>query len=376
MNPRNFRTLPVLLALVAALNAAPIHAQAAAPDAGPATGYVPAFQPGQHPGTPAGAPNQVLVLGTPHLAEFEGQLRQEQLAPLLARLRQWRPQLIAVERLSGLQCDSLRRQPARYADTVKSYCPDVTQAAQSTGLDVVQANEEAGRLLAAWPAQPTPAQRRRLAAVFLAGGESISALVQWLYLPAGERRAGEGLNDALVARLERLRGRASEDSWIAAPLAVEMGLQRVYSVDDHTSDLPDPADTQAQEAAIRQAWDNEAARTRRTRDQALREGLAQAGGVLALYQDCNAPGMPALVYRSDFGAALAEPSPQGYGRAYVGAWETRNLRMVANIREVLAQQPGTRLLTLVGASHKGYYEAYLQQMHDVRLVNPMAVLKD
>lgn len=376
MNPRNFRTLPVLLALVAALNAAPIHAQAAAPDAGPATGYVPAFQPGQHPGTPAGAPNQVLVLGTPHLAEFEGQLRQEQLAPLLARLRQWRPQLIAVERLSGLQCDSLRRQPARYADTVKSYCPDVTQAAQLTGLDVVQANEEAGRLLAAWPAQPTPAQRRRLAAVFLAGGESISALVQWLYLPAGERRAGEGLNDALVARLERLRGRASEDSWIAAPLAVEMGLQRVYSVDDHTSDLPDPADTQAQEAAIRQAWDNEAARTRRTRDQALREGLAQAGGVLALYQDCNAPGMPALVYRSDFGAALAEPSPQGYGRAYVGAWETRNLRMVANIREVLAQQPGTRLLTLVGASHKGYYEAYLQQMHDVRLVNPMAVLKD
>ncbi|MDL5032151.1 DUF5694 domain-containing protein [Pelomonas sp. APW6] len=372
----NFRTLPVLLALVAALNAAPIHAQAAAPDAGPATGYVPAFQPGQHPGTPAGAPNQVLVLGTPHLAEFEGQLRQEQLAPLLARLRQWRPQLIAVERLSGLQCDSLRRQPARYADTVKSYCPDVTQAAQLTGLDVVQANEEAGRLLAAWPAQPTPAQRRRLAAVFLAGGESISALVQWLYLPAGERRAGEGLNDALVARLERLRGRASEDSWIAAPLAVEMGLQRVYSVDDHTSDLPDPADTQAQEAAIRQAWDNEAARTRRTRDQALREGLAQAGGVLALYQDCNAPGMPALVYRSDFGAALAEPSPQGYGRAYVGAWETRNLRMVANIREVLAQQPGTRLLTLVGASHKGYYEAYLQQMHDVRLVNPMAVLKD
>lgn len=376
MNPRNFRTLPVLLALVAALNAAPIHAQAAAPDAGPATGYVPAFQPGQHPGTPAGAPNQVLVLGTPHLAAFEGQLRQEQLAPLLARLRQWRPQLIAVERLSGLQCDSLRRQPARYADTVKSYCPDVTQAAQLTGLDVVQANEEAGRLLAAWPAQPTPAQRRRLAAVFLAGGESISALVQWLYLPAGERRAGEGLNDALVARLERLRGRASEDSWIAAPLAVEMGLQRVYSVDDHTSDLPDPADTQAQEAAIRQAWDNEAARTRTTRDQALREGLAQAGGVLALYQDCNAPGMPALVYRSDFGAALAEPSPQGYGRAYVGAWETRNLRMVANIREVLAQQPGTRLLTLVGASHKGYYEAYLQQMHDVRLVNPMAVLKD
>lgn len=380
MNPRNIRTLPiqapVLAAVLAAAGLALTSAGAHAQAAPVAAAYRPAFLPEAYPGAPAGAPNQVLVLGTPHLGEFEGQLHQDQLAPLLARLRQWRPQLIAVERLSGLQCDALRRQPARYADTVKSYCPDVAPAARATGLDVVQANQEAERLLAAWPAQPAPAQRRRLAAVFLAGGESVSALVQWLYLPAAERQAGEGLDDALVARLERLRARASEDSWIAAPLAVEMGLQRVFSVDDHTSDLPDPADTQAQEAAIRQAWDNEAARARRARDQVLREGLSKVGGVLALYQDCNAPGAPERVYRSDFGAALAEPSPQGFGRSYVGAWETRNLRMVAHMREVLAQQPGSRMLSIVGASHKGYYEAYLQQMHDVRLVDPMTVLKD
>ena len=377
MNPQNIRILPLLAAVAVACAASLAQAQSSSPSPLQAPPpYTPTFQPAQHKGPPAGAPNQVLVLGTPHLSEFEGMLRQDQLAPLLARLRSWRPQLIAVERLSGLQCDTLRRQPARYADTVKSYCPDLTQAAQATGLDVLQANSEAERLLASWPDEPTPAQRRRLAAVFLAGGESVSALVQWLYLPAAERRAGEGLNDALVARLERMRSHASEDSWIAAPLAVEMGLQRVFSVDDHTADLPEPADTQALEAAIRKAWDNADARARRARDQALHAGLAQPGGVLALYQDCNAPETPARVYRSDFGAALVEPSPQGFGRAYVGSWETRNLRMVANIREVLAQQPGSRMLTLVGASHKGYYEAYLQQMHDVQLVDSMRLLKD
>lgn len=373
MKPQNIRILPLLTAVAVALAAPLAQAQLPSPAMQP---YTPVFQPGHYKGPPAGAPNQVLVLGTPHLSEFEGTLRQEQLAPLLERLRTWRPQLIAVERLSGLQCDMLRRQPARYADTVKSYCPDVTQAAQATGLDVLQANSEADRLLADWPAEPTSAQRRRLAAMFLAGGESVSALVQWLYLPAAERRAGEGLNDALVARLERMRHRASEDSWIAAPLAVQMGLQRVFSVDDHTSDLPEPADTQALEAAIRKAWDNAEAHARRARDQVLHAGLAQPGGVLALYQDCNAPGTPARVYRSDFGAALVEPSPQGFGRAYVGAWETRNLRMVAHMREVLAQQPGTRMLSIVGASHKGYYEAYLQQMHDVQLVDAMPLLKD
>ncbi|MGX8273265.1 hypothetical protein ACWQV9_11330 [Brevundimonas diminuta] len=49
--------------------------------------------------------------------------------------------------------------------------------------------------------------------------------------------------------------------------------------------------------------------------------------------------------------------------------------MVANIRDVLGRYPGTRMLTIVGASHKGYYEAYLNQMHDVRLVSSDAVLR-
>ena len=89
----------------------------------------------------------------------------------------------------------------------------------------------------------------------------------------------------------------------------------------------------------------------------------------------NAADAPALIYRSDFGAALAEPSGRGFGRNYVGYWETRNLRMVANMRDVLGRYPGTRMLTIVGASHKGYYEAYLNQMHDVHLVDASAVLR-
>lgn len=74
-------------------------------------------------------------------------------------------------------------------------------------------------------------------------------------------------------------------------------------------------------------------------------------------------------------ATFVEPSPQRFGRGYLGYWETRNLRMVANIRDVLGLHPGTRLLAIVGASHKGYYEAYLNQMHDVRLVDAEKVLR-
>jgi predicted esterase YcpF (UPF0227 family) len=49
--------------------------------------------------------------------------------------------------------------------------------------------------------------------------------------------------------------------------------------------------------------------------------------------------------------------------------------MVSNIRDVLGRYPGMRMLAIVGASHKGYYEAYLGQQHDVRLVDPLTVLR-
>ena len=102
---------------------------------------------------------------------------------------------------------------------------------------------------------------------------------------------------------------------------------------------------------------------------ALASGLAEPGGLRAMYRAYNAPTFAVIKYESDFGAALTETSPEGFGRRYVAYWETRNLRMVANMREVLGRKPGTRMLAIVGASHKGYYEAYLGQMRDVDLID-------
>jgi hypothetical protein len=82
-----------------------------------------------------------------------------------------------------------------------------------------------------------------------------------------------------------------------------------------------------------------------------------------------------LVFDSDFGAALNEPSPQHFGRGYLGYWETRNPRMAANIRDVIGLKPGMRMLVIVGASHKAYLEAYLNQMHDAHIVDALTVLR-
>lgn len=364
------RQLPCLLAAgVAVLTLASAPAQA--------QDYRPSFHPEALKGPPGHKANEVLVLGTTHLSGLPKTFDMGLLAPLIDRLAAWKPTGVATEDLSGLQCDALRRYSSRYAETVKGYCPDPSVAGAALGLDVPAANTEAERLLAAWPVAPSAGERRHLAAVFLAAGERGSALVQWLRLPESERKAGDGLTEPLVETLQNLKSRRNETHQIAAVLAARLGHERLWSVDDHSADTPEPTDAREQkafEAAIMGAWNNPVSLARRARDEELQANLAKPDGVLNLYRAYNSAEVQMMAFKGDFGAALAEPSPQGFGRRYVGYWETRNLRMVANIRDVLGQHPGMRLLAIVGASHKGYYEAYLNQMHDVRLVDARAVL--
>lgn len=334
----------------------------------------PDFDPATLKGPASGTPNEVLVLGSPHLSQLPASFDPGRLTLLNDRLAGWRPQAIAIEALSGMQCDFLRRFPVRYKETVETYCWDTAPAMAATGLDVPAATARAERLLAAWPAVPSGAQRRHLAAVWLAGGEPASAVVQWWRLPEGERHAGDGLDPALVDQLRGLEAKRNERTLVAARLAARLGHERVHPMDDHTADNDD-GDPKAYGEALMKAWDNPASAKRKRMDEALDEGLTTSEGVLAMYRAYNAPGAGRLVYDSDFGAALNEPSPQHFGRIYLGYWETRNLRMASNIRDVLGATPGLRMLVIVGASHKGYLEAYLQQMHDVRIVDAGPLLR-
>lgn len=339
-----------------------------------AQSYQPSFRPDALRDRPAGRPNEVLVVGSPHLSNLPSSFTPDMVEPLLWRLVGWSPTAIASENISGLQCDAMRRQRERQAEAVEAYCYDPTAAGRAVGLDVPAANAEAERMLANWPATPSAAQRRRLALVFLAAGEPASATVQWFRLPIAERRADRGLTKELAAYLQAQMTRKSETALVAAQLAARSGLERVWSVDDQ-SFVGAPVDEKAYGVAVARAWNNPATKARTAANEALYAGIGQPDGLLDMYRGLNAPSLAAQAYQSDWGAALTEPSEQAYGRRYVAYWETRNLRMVANIREVLGRVPGTRLVAIVGASHKPYYEAYLNQMRDVTLVDVQPVLR-
>ncbi|WP_202840910.1 DUF5694 domain-containing protein [Luteimonas saliphila] len=322
----------------------------------------------------SGEPTRVLVLGTVHLAQGEpGELAPGALESLLQRLEAFAPQIITIEAMPGETCDLMARHPAVYdPEGGARYCPDIAAARAVTGLDVPAAIAAAQAQLDAWPDAPTPAQRRRLAATLLAAGDPPSAVVQWLHLPAAERVVGDGLDAALVDMLDKRAASINEDTSIGAALAVRLGLQRVFPTDDHTGDNLRIDDMDGFASAIRGAWDSAPPECKalRARDQALRE----APDLLPLYRHTNSADYQRMPMACDFALALKEESPQHFGRQYVGGWDLCNLRMVANIGATFRERPGARVLSIVGASHKAWFDRLLGQLQGVEVVDAAEIL--
>jgi hypothetical protein len=321
-----------------------------------------------------GPPTQVMVLGTTHLAQLEKPLAGGALSLLLDRLAGFKPTIITVEAISGEGCDVLTRYKAIYPEVADQYCKPTADAEKATGLTVPAAVAEAAAELHAWPAAPTAAQRRHLAAVFLAAGDRPSAAVQWLRLPAAEHKTGDGVDAALLETLTALETHRNENFALAAALAARLGLERLYSADDHSADgitAPLGADF---DKAIREVWSAPHSATRTALD-AMRGAMRTPADVLAFYRRLNTREGLEDAIRRDFAANLAHTSPEHFGRQYVAWWETRNLRMAANIRAAFGNEPGARVLVVVGSSHKPYLDAYLDMMHEVRLVDPASVLQ-
>lgn len=239
------------------------------------------------------------------------------------------------------------------------------------------AEAETRRVLSTLPEAPTPPQRRRLAALFAAAGDPASALIQWWRLERAERVPDDNAPQLLVEQLATYEtpARRNEDYLIAARLAVRLRLERVFPMDDQSDDVAEDFDANFA-ALTSEAWYG--AMLKDPRFAPLREAskhLNTPDEALATYRMLNTPAAGRSDADFQWLGMINRPSPHGVGRARVGAWETRNLRMAANIREVAARMPGKRVLVIVGSAHKPWLDAYLDMMGDVQIVDAERVLR-
>jgi len=318
----------------------------------------------------AGPRAQVLVLGTRHLSQLPKDFNAAALDGLLDRLAVYKPDIITIESEPGDECDLAARQPVRYG---ADYCISTADARAATGLEIPDAITAVTETRKAWPARPTAAQRRHLAALYFAASERASAYAQWLQLDAAERRSGDGLNAALVQQLARIAATNNENYLIGSRLAARLGLQRVYQVDNHTGDNIDMPDRQAFVRPLEAAW---AVSGIAMREQEKRlKPLEREPDLLPLYRAINAPEALVNFAEANVKGPMQSTSPEGYPQIWVAGWETRNLRIVANIRETFRERPGARVLSIIGVSHKPWLDSWLGMLQGVDIVDAARVLK-
>jgi hypothetical protein len=327
-----------------------------------------------------GEPTRVLVLGSPHLSGTPKDFKPDVLAPLLDRLARFGPDIIAIEALPGESIDSLWRYRAIYPEVATSYGGWVmtlaTSVRGSLQLDVPDAEAELRRTLASWPKKPTAANRRRLAALFAASGDPNSALVQWWKLDPADRRAEDGVSKFMLEQMAKLDTQKNENHLIGSKLAVRLGLERLHPIDDHASDdvlIHREADL---EAFFGQPWFE--ALLADPAFAPLRESvnrLRTADEALSTYRMLNSKAAGQLDADMQWLSLVSRKSPNQIGRTRLAEWETRNLRQVANIREVIAQRPGARVLVITGSAHKAWFDAYLGMMTDVEVVDTTKALE-
>jgi hypothetical protein len=321
----------------------------------------------------AGEPSQILTIGSAHLRQLDPLPPRAALEPVIDRLVAFAPDIVTQEGVSGEQCEMMQRTPAVYGGGL-DYCWDAAEIAAVIGIDGPAARTAVAATLAAWPAQPTADQRRHLARLFIAAHDRTSALVQWWRLPETERRATAEFPEALVAIVTEQANSMNERNSIAAAVAVRRGLERVHQVDDHSSDAILTAMPAACESAITRMWGSPISTALQAREAARTASLTDGQAMLRYFRHLNAPQTQRDYINVDHRAAVGSGGAGDCGRHYVAWWETRNLRMAANIRSAMGGRPGARVLNIVGASHKPYYDLYLGQMADAVIVDVVTVL--
>lgn len=317
-------------------------------------------------------PTKVMVLGSSHLAQHDG-LTPDDVTPLIDRLVTFAPQVITIEAMPGEVCEMMRTYSSEYQAAIQKYCPPVEDYRTDSGMTAAQAANYIRTSLTDWPENPLSSDRRKLAAAFLASGEPYSALVQWWHLSEAERKQGDGLGARSVKALQKYANSMNENASIAARLAVQLGLQRVYTSDDHSSDLVLANHGGALWARMGEIWSSGPSALREAYGDAVKQ--ITEGEILAAYQFFNDPKTQRLSIDGDFRRAIADDQVEQYGRIYNSWYQVRNLRMVSSVVAATANQPGARVLALVGASHKAYFEALLNMMHDIEIVSTDTVLK-
>lgn len=182
----------------------------------------------------------LMVLGTPHLADLQPAALPAQEQRVVEALVQFRPTQICIEAIPGERIDEYVRNPGRYGELLAMFAMDAVRLApeqQSRRAVDARAARQRSADLAAKNAL-TPTEQALLVSLQLAAFEPWSALLNWArFDDAGKKAARSTLGSQGSERLEQLAQSRNEVVRIAIPLARRFGHRQLCAVDPLADEL-------------------------------------------------------------------------------------------------------------------------------------------
>lgn len=335
------------------------------------------------PRVPEAERTRVMILGSWHLREIQGEFEPEMVDGLIRVLKEFAPDLVAVESRRPEDIAAMKALGGPYDRVLAQYAASISERGERvrarlgiTRQDAVQRQEA---LLAANREVGGLSEDDRLDLVLhsVAAYDHYTALLQWSYLDPDQRASAERMPDGLAESLDQNLELADESVSIGLRLAHELGHPKLHPIDEQMSEAIQSLE---ESQALMAAWEETGImdRVMATYEEILDEPLDRAvesGDLLPFYLYLNSPDYQVADLEGQWAPFLEEGVDPVHGRTRLARREVRDLRIAANIRQIAARHPGSKVLVVIGASHKSFLESYLAPMMDMEFVQLSELVK-
>ncbi len=316
---------------------------------------------------------EVLVFGTAHLVQIKG-FEPQFVESVIESLDDFKFDVVCIEKMRGqLLYDIKKRNDSTFIGIIsgrwgKPYLSIADTVQKVYNIDFIDAKKTIADILK--KEKLTNEDRKILFNNYLATTDIPSAALQHKYL-LEENYNFSDFYKYLITQIQKEINTNSEFYTIAIPVAFHRRLNKIEAINDFQDEallfhyFPDFAqDYQSKSDLLTKI--SQLPIYKKINDLML-NGI-KTNDLSDLFLFLNSDEYKSQDYKGQWEIWLETEFESGSDRARYSLWEMRNLQITSNILNVIALNPGKKILVIIGSSHTSFIEKYLRQIEDIKVL--------
>ncbi len=322
--------------------------------------------------------SKIFIMGTKHLHDMHKMHNISVLDNVLDKLSALNPDMISIEVLPPYEISAMQAQPEVYNKILYKYA-NLQLTSGKLAQQALNITWSEAYALIANPNVDCPAeyQQEKCILLYVAAYDYYSAYLKWASSEKPIQYYFKRFHEHLYNSFQKKKRSSNEYITIAANLALRLGHNRLYPVDDHSDKgrrKPYIFSLNNIDDSLQELWKDS---DKHPFFIAMNENFnaaANQGDLLPYYRWVNEPETGMRDEDFQWHQLLINDNKNKIGASFVAMWETRNLRMASHLTRIMAENPGKTMLYIVGAGHKPILDRYFMGMNWVEVLDSKDVL--